>query len=225
MNTIIDFDKIFQDSKYPSDLFEKYFNYQNKFLSTEIAEMEQEMNEIVKNKSIEEQVSLTNSYYEYYIDFINGTFPDIQNKASLIILYNIFESNLKTLCNLLGKALNTPIDYSELSGDDIMKCKKFLIKFCGLNDRIFEIDSWRKIDCVRRIRNSIVHNGSNISSVLKKEKKIIAEFMLIDGFIVIDIHLGLLKSDFLKLFIIIINDFYNELIIELKRIHEYELKN
>lgn len=223
MSTLIDFDKIFQDSKYPSDLFEKYFDYQDKFLSSEIKLINQNLNEKVKDKDIEEQVYWMNLFNEFHLDFLTGTFPDIQNKTSLTILYNVFENNFKTLCKLLGNALNTPIDYSDLNGDDLVKCKKFLIKFCGLDEKIFEIVNWKKIDCIRRIRNSIVHNESDISSILKKDKKIIDEFKKIDGFIIIDLHFGLLKSDFLRQFLTIINDFYNDLVIELKKTHKLKL--
>lgn len=216
MRTLIDFDKIFRESKYPSELFNKYFDYQDKFFSTQINLINQELNEKVKDKDIEEEIYWRNMFNKFQLNFLQGTFQDIQNKTSLTILYNVFENNLKQLCKLLGNAFKTPIDYSDLSGDDLSRCKKFLVKFCGINNEIFESDCWKKIDCVRRIRNCVVHNESDIAMVLKKDKKLITEFRKTNGFIIADNGFGLLKNDFLRMFILIINDFNILLATELK---------
>ncbi len=215
MQTLIDFNKILNELKYPSELFEKYFNYQDKFLSTEIKQIDQELSKKVEGLNIEEEVYWINMYKEFHLDYLNGTFPDIQNKTSMIILYNTFENNLILLCKVLGEKLRTPIIYSELSGDVSIKCQKFLIKFCGVNSYLFENENWKKIDCIRRLRNSIVHNNSEILSIQKKHKKIIDEFKKIDGFVVLDSAFGLLKSDILRLFLKIINNFFEDLKIEL----------
>lgn len=216
MNSLVDFDKIFQGSKYMFDVFEKYFDYQDKFLSVEIDKLNQELDEKIKNKDYEEQVYWMDLYNEFYLNFLSGTFPDIQNKTSLVILFSVFESTLKKLCKSIGSELNTPLEYSELAGDDLAKCKKFLIKLCGINKETFESDCWRKIDCVRKIRNSLVHNDSDISSILEKNKYLIDDFKKCDGFNVIDGHLVLTKNEFLKQFIVIIVAFYSELETQLK---------
>ena len=216
MNTLIDFKRLFNQSKYPSDLFEKYFDYQDKFYSSEIKLIKRELQEKVKDKDIDEEIYWMNMFNEFQVDFLQGTFQDIQNKTSLILLYTVFENNFKQLCKLLGDELKTPIAYTDLSGDDLNKCKKYLIKLCGLNDGIFETDCWKKIDCVRKIRNCVVHNGSDITMVLRNDKKIIDEFKNINGFTLVDNGFGLLKNDFLRMFIKIADDFFKLLVAELK---------
>ena len=136
---------------------------------------------------------------------------------SLILLFNSFENNLKRFCIVLGKSINPPIDYSKLKGDEIVKCQNFLMDFCGVKEEIFKTDVWKKIDCIRRIRNSFVHNDSDISLILKKNKKIINEFKKVEGFSILDTHLCLLKSNFLRTILEIINTFHDILIVELKK--------
>lgn len=216
-------DKIFEESRYPVDIFEKYFDYQDKFLLKEIDELNEKLKNKISDKDIEEQVHWINLYNEFHLDFLTGTFPDIQNKTSLIILYNTFENSLKSLCNILAKALQTPIAAADLKGDDLVKCKVFFVKLCGIDEKIFQTTTWKEIDCVRKLRNCVVHNDSDISTVIKKDKSIIKRFEKIDGFELIDKHFGLIKSDFLRDFLKTINSFYHILHQELKDIQKLNM--
>jgi len=216
MNPTIDFNIILERSFYSIDIFNKYIEYQDKFLTSEIIKVNQELKDKVNDKELEEEIYCTDIYHEFYFSFLSGTFPDIQNKALLIIVFNTFENNFKNLCKLLGNTLNTPIDYTELKGDEIVKCKLFLIKLCRINYKVFETDIWKKIDCVRKIRNLIVHNDSDISSIINKDITIINYFKGCNGFTIIDNQtLGIIDSEFVKLFLSILKDFYKELLIEI----------
>ena len=139
------------------------------------------------------------------------------------MLYNFFENSLKSLCKVLNEEFKTPIEFSELNGDDLVKCKKYLTKICGLNAKIFDTSNWKKIDCIRRLRNCAVHNFSDISSVLKMDGIIVNDFKKADGFVIVDNHFGILKKDFLMIILQLIIDFQNELTIELKRIQKLKM--
>lgn len=222
MSNINDFNEVLKNWSYPYELFEKYFNYQEVFLTKEINQISDELKSKIKDKEIEEQIHLENLYNEFYLDFLNGTFPDIQNKTSLVVLYKTFENNLIKICEILAKELNTPIEYSDLNGHMMEKCKKFLTKIIGLNNEIFNSENWKRIDCIREIRNNIVHNESDVSSILKKKKIIMKEFMKIEGFLIIDNRIGLIKNDFLKNVLIITKMFYNELIAALNNTQKHK---
>jgi hypothetical protein len=217
MNTLLNISEILEKSKYPSELFEKYFEYQKQFLESELLRINNELNKKTKELDIELQIELINLYNESYLNFLEGTFPDIQNKTSLVLLFSTFEQNLKNTCKILGEELKTPIDYSDLNGDDLLKCKKFLIKFCGVNETIFNNENWKRIDFIRRIRNSIIHNNSEISSLIKKEKKIIEEFQKNYGFSIVSEHITIVKPNFLISFLKTIDLFQLELFEEIKK--------
>lgn len=223
MNDLTSFDKLFQEAQYPIDLFEKYFDYQDKFLSKEINDLSEIFKNQTKDMDYPEQIHYENLYNEFHFNFLNGTFPDMQNKATLILLYNTFDNNLKLLCDLLEKTLNIPISRNELKGSDLVKSRTFLVKLCGLNENVFKSAVWHDIDFFRQLRNCIVHNSSNISSLFKSQKNTIERFKKFDGFETDGIYFGLLKNDFLREIMKTISAFYQTLQDELKNNHRINL--
>ena len=223
MKAKADFDKILKDWSYPFQLFEKYLNNNKHFLKQEIKNINKELNEKQAGKPIEVQIDLENTYNEFYLNYLAGTFPDIQNKSALIILYNTIETTLVNLCKTLEEKLNTPLKHSDLHGHILEKCKKYLVKVIGIKDDVFKTETWEKIDAIREIRNCIVHNESNISQISKKGKKYVKDFTSFDGFILVNNVVGITNIDFLNEFLRLIKVFFDELIEELNNTQKLEL--
>ena len=95
------------------------------------------------------------------------SFMIIQNNTTLVLIYSFFENQLKRLCDILGE--NAPIHYYDLKGEVTVQCEKFLIKFCKVENFIFEQIHWQFLDTIRVLRNQIIHNNPDYFSVLTKK--------------------------------------------------------
>ena len=88
---------------------------------------------------------------------------DLLYNNAVTSYYSFLEHTLFDICNYLHKKYNLSLKVNELRGDNyIDQCKKYIEKVVG-----FKFDDnlkayWIEIDKLRIIRNSIVHQLSNI---------------------------------------------------------------
>lgn len=168
--------------------------------------------------TLSEQVNEINSNNEY-ISYFEGQFPDIQNKINLILLFSVFERELKELCLFLKKEFNLPIELNDLQGDDLVKSKVFLTKLCRIRKHIFEEKLWIELDTTRKLRNIVVHKGNDIGGILREKDSespmIIREFEKISGFEIIPntnkAAFFILTTHFLEYFLNNIQEFYEKI--------------
>lgn len=161
------------------------------------------------------EINLNNEFISYF----EGTFPDIQNKSNLILLFSVFERELKNLCLFLKKEFNIPIELNDLQGDDLVKCKVFLTKLCRIRKYIFEEKLWIELDTTRKLRNIVVHKSNDIGGILREKHSespmIIREFEKISGFEIIPnankVAFFILTTHFLEYFLNNIQEFYEKI--------------
>lgn len=107
-------------------------------------------------------------------------FPNIQRKSALLALYSFLEDELIQLCTLFKKTENFSLSLKDINGKGIIaKAIIYLEKVACL-----QIQSWKKIHDIRKIRNLIVHNdGRLIDNEGKqlKEMKIVNATELLSG--------------------------------------------
>lgn len=83
--------------------------------------------------------------------------PSLFYKSTLTVLYTFFESNLRELAKFERDKRKLKIKPNDLRGEGISLYKDYFIKVIGIDLTTIE-HIWSKIDKVRKIRNSIVHN-------------------------------------------------------------------
>lgn len=213
MKAIVNINEVLSDFDYPVELLHNFINYQDSFYAIEITRINKEIEHKIRGMEVLQAQSVKDDYQEFILNYLESIFPDIQNKSLLITLFNLYEITLKNICNTFAKILETPITYKDLKGSDLDKCKVFLNKFCGVHEEIFKSVCFEKIELIRQLRNSIVHNGSDISKILeaKKNEKLIAEFEKINDFLIVDNGIALPGSEFLFYSIDLISGFLDEL--------------
>ena len=101
--------------------------------------------------------------------------------------------------------------------------RKYLTKFCNVNDHVFKSQDWKFLDTMRKIRNSIVHNANDISFLLREDVKLIEtqqyllEISNVDGVIMRDSKIFVIKSELIEQTIERIRSLYFALRMELAK--------
>lgn len=84
--------------------------------------------------------------------------------AAILAIYSYLESSLNKLCNELKIKKNIQLSVSELNGDGIFRCRKYLHHLVGI-DFIKINDQWSKLSELNKIRNCIIHADGNAENV------------------------------------------------------------
>lgn len=114
-----------------------------------------------------------NNYYEYSDYRFLFTFKQQQNDAILLLIYAYFEHSLKQLCIELNH--NNLIFLKQYT----KKSKEYLIKYCKVNSNVFKTKYWNFLNIIRKLRNHITHNNSEVKSInplTKKEIEMLTKF-------------------------------------------------
>lgn len=88
--------------------------------------------------------------------------------AAILAIYSYLESSLNKLCNEFKIERNIPLSVSELNGDGIARCRKYL-------DQLVSIDftkinhQWSKLAELNKIRNCIIHVDGNAEMIRSSE--------------------------------------------------------
>ena len=99
---------------------------------------------------------------EYYIKRVR--YADVIYMASLLETY--LDNACATLKDVIGEQ-NILFDIDELTGDKWFKRRKFLERYGKF---VIPENIWSEIFLLTTIRNSLVHDNGNISSLSKKQK-------------------------------------------------------
>jgi hypothetical protein len=83
--------------------------------------------------------------------------PNLFYKSTLTALYSFFESCLRELVKTARDKRGLKIKIEDLRGNGIAVCRDYLIKVIEI-DVISLEGTWSRINDVRHVRNSIVHN-------------------------------------------------------------------
>ena len=107
--------------------------------------------------SPEEQDQFNEWYGEDYLKF-KDSFPSIQRNAVFITIYSELEDVLKFLCRALARKIGCAIQTYKWRGGILEKVKACLEQDIGIEmSRIMSL--WDEVIKIRKIRNTIVHNG------------------------------------------------------------------
>ncbi len=91
-------------------------------------------------------------------DVLQKHFPNIQRSAYVITLFSFLEDSLIELCNLYHEEKHLKVQYKDINGQGISRCRKYLDKVVDLNFSKIN-NSWENISNLNKIRNIIVHRN------------------------------------------------------------------
>lgn len=105
---------------------------------------------------------IAQSYSNYY-EFSENNFMMFElytSRATLMLVYSIFEFYLKVLYDILPKNELKKLD----ERPNVAQMKEALEKNCGIEKSILDSSYWYFLDTIRYLRNHIVHNNGIIKS-------------------------------------------------------------
>jgi hypothetical protein len=97
-------------------------------------------------------------YYEEEIHKTYKLFPHIAFSSLYISISSLFESSLKKACSTIS---HPRLTWQDMSGNDFERVRKFLTKVAEI-DLTSVSAPWQKVMEHYKLRNLIVHRGSNI---------------------------------------------------------------
>jgi hypothetical protein len=101
-----------------------------------------------------------NNYYEYSENNFTAMFELYTSRATLMLVYSIFEFYLKALYDILPKN-----ELKKLGRrPNVAQMKEALEKNCGIEKSILDSSYWHFLDTIRSLRNLIIHNNGIIKS-------------------------------------------------------------
>lgn len=154
-----------------------------------------------------------------YLDFL-----DLFSKSTLVALYSLNENFLNNLCDLASQTFEQKIKVSHFNSRDYLKASfNYLELVIDLPKEPFE-NQITKLQDIQKIRNKIIHAGSQIKS--KTILELVAKYS--DSFIYDEeTHFLRVKSSkFTKDFFNLLKNLYHELLWNLEKKQNYKnLKN
>lgn len=221
MKQIAKLDEALSSLNFPTKMLKRYISYQDQFHEDEISRINKEIDSATQGMDYRNAEGLIDNYQEFILNFLEGTFPDINYKSLLSFLCSMYELSLKQICNVVAEFLSLPPNFSNKK---LFDCQEFLRKH--LQEPVFDSKEAKKIELIRFIRNKVVHEGSRLNFLLKKRNtvhdnkkdqkvkeqiSILIEFIQIEGFLVVDNGVGILNSRFLYYTIDIMTNFIDKL--------------
>lgn len=101
-----------------------------------------------------------NNYYEFSENNFTAMFELYTSRATLMLVYSIFEFYLKALYDILPKN-----ELKKLGKrPNVAQMKEALEKNCGIEKSILDSSYWHFLDTIRSLRNLIIHNNGIIKS-------------------------------------------------------------
>ena len=88
--------------------------------------------------------------------------------AAILAIYSYLESSLNKLCNEFKIEKNITLSVSELNGDGIARCRKYLNQLVGIDFTKIN-HQWSKLADLNRIRNCIIHVDGNAEMIRSSE--------------------------------------------------------
>lgn len=149
-------------------LLDQYLKEDERANSFEIGCLTYEL-EHLENGYSESEITeqIYNSYYEFAKNNFTAMFEQYTGKATLMLVYSVFELYLKKMCVVLGS-----ISHKKVYNFKIRECIKYLIYDCKVKKSIFNANAlhWQVLNTIKNLRDLIVHNNSIVNS--KKLDKI-----------------------------------------------------
>jgi hypothetical protein len=87
-------------------------------------------------------------------------FPRTLRYSFIVLLFLVFENQLKSLCDILQERRNFPLRANELYGDPLARNKKYIKKMVGITD--IDEKLWEKVEDLSKVRDCIVHSLGKI---------------------------------------------------------------
>lgn len=161
---------------------EKYINE----VSDDLTQKQKTVNndfEVAMNDAEDEDFEKINLYFEDDIHKFHKILPIYTFNPTLLMLYGLFETWLKKLCDYHHKRKFSNIKVNDLAGNNyIEKSRRYLNLVADIDMTNSETD-WQKIVIAQKIRNCIAHNNSNIitNKQVEIEKQELYKIIKTDG--------------------------------------------
>ncbi len=151
--------------------------------------------------------------FDLYVEDImtQGHFRELLNNSIYLVIYSVFETEFKNLCELSGEHFKSNLKVNDIAsrGGYVGQCKKYMEKVIKLD--LDDLNNeWIKIKKHQLIRNSIAHNSGALKSVNSDLKSFIQK----ETGIIINQNenkIYIKKIDFLKSFITTIEEYLNDI--------------
>lgn len=117
--------------------------------------------EKVWDEEVSESPEAKDELYVYYEDEISKTFkviPHIAFSSLYISLSSLFESSMKKAC---GTIAHPTLTWKDMAGNDFERLRAFLSKVAEIDLSPIE-KYWQKVMVYYKLRNRIVHHGSQV---------------------------------------------------------------
>lgn len=151
---------------YELDAIVDYIRHSNKSITDVQKQFEERLTTQESDQFI---INVTAEHRDDYSKF-NQIFPNFFRMSTFIGQYSYFENKLSRLCEHIHEKKNYRLKASDLSGDNLIERARRYFKLVvdvELDDLNTE---WTKITDYQKIRNRLVHNGSNI--IAEKDKPV-----------------------------------------------------
>jgi hypothetical protein len=100
---------------------------------------------------------------------ISDTFIGTYRDSTLVSIYSFLENTMRSICAILHKFNEYPIELSDLTGDGIQRSKSYLEKMAKID--FSEINgNWSNLQNLALLRNCIVHVEGDTLNFRSKEK-------------------------------------------------------
>lgn len=123
---------------------------------------------LIDNKLEYINEDVNDEFYHLYIerliherDSFESNFIYQYRNSTLVSIYSLLESRVNELADVLGEMLDKKIKISDLSGEGVVRAKKYFEKVCELEfEKINSI--WSAVMELNTVRNCIVHCEGSI---------------------------------------------------------------
>ena len=155
----------------PFGKFHDYLNLMESYLQKELEKHNESFNE----QELEEYSMTAGEHHREYLAYLVGEhfkettvlgfdFPNSLRSSLVIQIFSFMEFELRNICNYHSTSTNSDFSLTNLKGNsDIDEAKKYLSKRAEIDFNQLNPE-WPYINCVRTIRNLLVHHQGTINS-------------------------------------------------------------
>ncbi|MBC3847724.1 hypothetical protein H8K90_15105 [Winogradskyella echinorum] len=128
----------------------------HKYKETEIVEHEYGANIMIHFRSIDGGTFDAE-------DTITNHFPNLNRRATLVMVTSMFEKELKQLCDSLNSLLDINKPFKKEKGSLLANIKDYLCNVAKIKMNTSLEHNWSDLMCLQSLRNNIVHNFGKLA--------------------------------------------------------------
>lgn len=152
------------------------------------------------------------SDYWIYLQELEFVHMRMHRYSAILALYSYLESSLQKLCFTYEEKFQCPISVTELSGDGVERCTKYIKKVAGINCKSPN-HIWESVETLNKVRNCIMH-GAGDATLIRSSTSFIKKIEHDKDLYFIDKYLLMIPDEFIIRMISDVETFLLRLIYE-----------